>query len=54
MMTRNNVYGFHATGAVDLHRYNAPMAEKWGGSCLAVRAVGPQDIVARARARQWP
>jgi hypothetical protein len=25
-----------------------------GVSCLAVRAVSPQDIVARARARQWP
>ena len=32
MMTRNNVYGFHATGAVDMHRDNAPMAAEMGGS----------------------
>ena len=31
MMMRNNVYVFHATGAVDVHRYNAPMAAEVGG-----------------------
>ena len=54
MMMRNNVYVFHATGAVDVHRYNAPMAAEVGGLMPGGAAVGPQDIVVRARARQWP
>ena len=54
MMTRNNVYVFHATGAVDMHRYNAPMAAEVGGlmpggagrRSSGHRCAGPSEAVA--------